>query len=136
LFAVIAFGTLSVLALTVLVPPWVKLKTQRREVLYYSERVKVYEQTFAGYDYLMAGAKWQRTGPANASSGTYFDADEYQVFWPLLVGEWVVLLLVGGGLFIVVSRRIRRSLESHEASADEESRQCTFPSPDTGDKKF
>jgi hypothetical protein len=111
LLAVVAFGTLSILALTVILPPWVKVDCQRRQILYWSEQVKVHKRTFAGYDLLFADPKWQRIGPANPASDTYFDVTEYQVFWPLLVGEWIVVLMGGGVLFFVVSRRLRRSFE-------------------------
>jgi hypothetical protein len=121
LFAVVACGTLAVLALTVCVPPWVKVDSQRRQILYWSERVKVYGRSFAGYDSLFADAKWRRTGPTNPPSETYFDATEYEVLWPLLVGEWVVVLLVGAGLFSMWSRRMRRGIEPFGSDGGEPS---------------
>jgi hypothetical protein len=117
LLAVITCFALPILALTVIVPPWVKVVSQRRQILYWSQHVKVQKQTFAGYDFLFAEEKWHRTGPAIVPSDTYFDVEEYQVFAPLLVGEWVAILLVGVGIFIIVSRQTRRRLKMSLASS-------------------
>src|SRR5262245_30999763 len=85
LATLVACGTLFFVTLTVLLPPWVNLRSQRRQVLYWSEQVKVYDQTFAGFDYLFAGRKWQTIGPPTVpASEQYFDFTEFQIFWPVL----------------------------------------------------
>ena len=111
LAALVIFATLAALSLTMLVPPWVKAKCQRQGVLYYSQQVKVYERTFVGFDFLFAGRKWQRIGPTTAvGSGQTFDVTEYQILWPVLVGEWIVIMAVAGYVFVVRSRRLRVGL--------------------------
>lgn len=106
-FAVVAFCTLLVLGLTALVPPWVRVECQRRQVLYWSEQVQVYSRSFAGYDWLFAGPNWQRVPESGPRSEAYFDAVEYQVFWPVLLAEWVVILVLAGVAYVAVFRRIR-----------------------------
>ena len=109
LATLITCGALMTIALTVSVPPWLKVETQRREVLYFSEHVKDYEQTFVGYDSLFASSKWQSTGPtAPRAPGQYFDVTEYRIWWPLLTGEWFVIACVASVLFVVLRARLHR----------------------------
>jgi hypothetical protein len=107
LATLIAFGTLSVLGLTVLLPPWARVRSQRQELLYFSKEVQVYEKTFAGYDWLFAESKWQTNAPRVVASGQFFDVTDYRIYWPLLVAEWVAVGLGAACLFVLLSRRLR-----------------------------
>jgi hypothetical protein len=118
LAAIIGFGTMSVLAWTVLVPPWVRVTCQRQELLYSSREVKVYEATFVGYDWLLADEKWRRIAPPAVASGQLFDATEYRICWPVLIVEWVVVGAAAGCLFVVLSRRLRAAPKPIEANAE------------------
>jgi hypothetical protein len=120
LATLVTCGTLLILSLTVLLPPWVKVKCQRQELLYFSRHVKDYERTFVGYDFLFADRKWETVGPPTApASGQTFDVTEYRIFWPVLVGEWLVSCLAAGSLFVVLSRRLRVATEPLEADAEQ-----------------
>jgi hypothetical protein len=110
LACVVSLGALWLLGVATVLPPWVKVKCQRRQVLYWSEQVKIYEQEFAGYDLLTSKSKWQTIGPATSpSSETYFDVTEYRVYWPLLAAEWAVICLAAIGVFVWLSRRLSAS---------------------------
>jgi hypothetical protein len=112
LAALIACGTFLIVTLTVLLPPWVAVKSQPRS--YLSDHVKEdYDQTFVGYDFLFAGPKWEtlELPTTEAKDGT-FDVRQYRIFWPLLVGEWVVICVAAGSLFVVLSWRMQVGTES------------------------
>jgi hypothetical protein len=120
LATLVTCGTLLILALTVSLPPWVKVKCQRQELLYFSQHVKDYERSFAGYDFLFAGPKWESQGPPIATTpGQTFDVTEYRIFWPVLFGEWVVICLAAVSLFVVLSRRLRVATEPLEGDVDQ-----------------
>jgi hypothetical protein len=103
-----------------LLPPWVEVKCQRQELLYFSVHVKDYGQTFMGYEFLFADRKWETVGPPTTpASGQTFDVTEYRIFWPLLVGEWVVICLAAGYLFLMLSRRLRVTTEPHNGGAEQ-----------------
>src|SRR5687768_8875104 len=91
LFTIIGLGTLPIFALTLVVPPWVKVDCQRRQIIFTSMQTRVYKKSFAGFDYVFSSDKWERIGPKNRKPGTYFDCTEYHVHWWVLVGEWFTL---------------------------------------------
>jgi hypothetical protein len=67
------------------------------------------EMSFAGYDSLFATRKWHSDGPSTPrSSEQVYVSTEYRIFWPVLIGEWVLILLAAGSLFFVLSRRLIR----------------------------
>lgn len=85
--------TLAMLGITVLVPPWDKVDCQ-----WYKEELgafpkKVHKQSFAGYDFLFAGSKWEY--PPHQKNGTIFDFTVFRIQWPLLICEWGVLIVAG-----------------------------------------
>jgi hypothetical protein len=95
-----------ILFLTMLLPPWVKVRCQRKELLYFTLHVKDYERAFAGYDFLFAGAKWEAQEPPMLTTpGETFDVTEYRIFWPALLAEWVAICLAAVCLIVVLSRR-------------------------------
>jgi hypothetical protein len=119
LAALIAFGTASFVVVTALLPPWVEVKTQRQQTLWFTQHVKDHQQRFAGYDVLFAGAKWERVeSPRQRASGDFYDATEYRICWPVLVGEWVVLGLSALTAFVVLSRRLRRERQNAPVEAE------------------
>lgn len=121
LLVLVASGTLMVCTLAMLMPPWVKVRCQRQQVLYWSESVEDYEVTFVGYHGLFAGREWQTDAvelPPQRSSGELFEATEYRIFWRLLIGEWVVIGLTAGSLFLFVSWRLHARPEALDAEAE------------------
>ncbi len=101
-------GTWLILFLTLLLPPWVKARCQRKELLYFTLHVKDYERAFAGYDFLFAGTKWEAQEPPMLTTpGDTFDVTEYRIFWPVLVVEWVVICFVAVCLIVGLSQRRR-----------------------------
>jgi len=89
-----------------LIPPWLEVKTQRQQTLWFSQEKKIYERTFVGFDYLYSDAKAQAIQqPGPRSSGDYFDVMEYRIWWPMLVGEWVIIGFATICLCVVLSRR-------------------------------
>lgn len=110
LLAVITAGTAVVLFLTVLFPPWLEVKAQRQQVLYWSQTVKEYDASFAGYHFLFADRRWQTNASSPnklASSGQVYDVTGYRIFWGLLIAEWVVIVCAAAGLFFLLSSRLR-----------------------------
>ncbi len=102
-------GTWLILFLTLLLPPWVKARCQRKELLYFTLHVKDYERAFAGYDFLFAGSKWEAQEPPMLTTpGETFDVTEYRIFWSVLLCEWVVICFAAVCLLVVLSRRRRR----------------------------
>jgi hypothetical protein len=119
LATLISCGILLLVSLTVLLPPWVKVKCQRRQSLYWSEHVKDYEQTFVGYDFLLAGPKWETLEAAHSKTpGQYFDVMEYRIFWPGLFIEWTVIAFSAFYLFFVLSRRLHIHPEPPKGNAE------------------
>jgi len=99
--------SLPVFVLTIFVPPWLEVHCQRRQILYWSERVKVHDRSFAGFDYLLASQKWSHTTtPPNPSSDTYFESREFTLWWPLLIAEWMMVLVAAGACYFRLSRRV------------------------------
>lgn len=102
-------STWLILLLTLLLPPWVKARCQRKDLLYFTLHVKDYERAFAGYDFLFAESKWEaQEPPVLMTPGEKFDVTEYRIFWPVLLCEWVVICLAAVCLLVVLSRRRRR----------------------------
>ena len=107
LAVLIVLISLPVFALSILVPPWLEVHCQRRQVLYWSERVKTYERSFTGFDFILASQKWSSIKtPPNPPSDTFFDSREFDVFWPLLIAEWVAIIGAGGACYYQLSRRV------------------------------
>jgi hypothetical protein len=101
-------GTCLMLFLTLLLPPWVKVRCQRKELLYFTLHVKDYERAFAGYDFLFAGAKWEAQEPPRLTTpGDTFDVTEFRIFWSVLLAEWVVICFAAVCLIVVLSGRRR-----------------------------
>jgi len=102
--------SLPVFVLTILVPPWLEVHCQRRQILYWSERVQTYETSFAGFDFILASQKWVSVKtPPNPASDTLFDSREFAVFWPLLIAEWVAIIVSCVVSYVGLSRRVFRT---------------------------
>jgi hypothetical protein len=116
---IFACGTLLVLGLTILFPPWVEVRSQKRQVLYWSTHVRDYEQTFVGFDWLFADAKSRTIGPpTQPMSEQFFDVTEFRLYGPVLVAEWVAIGLVAIYLYVTLSRRLRIGRSSHVPKAE------------------
>jgi hypothetical protein len=102
----IAWGALSAAFLTVVLPPCVEVKSERQEVLWWSQHVRDHDRTFVGYHFLFASRKWQTGEPTKTSCG-HFDVTEHRICWPVLVGEWAVILLAAVFLIVAQPRRSR-----------------------------
>jgi hypothetical protein len=104
----------AVIVPTILFPPWLAVRTERRELLYRSERVKDLYRWFAGFDYLLASEKWKWKDESRLvrAASERFEVTEFRIFWPMLFGEW--LLLWGGviGIRFALRRRRRRIREA------------------------
>jgi hypothetical protein len=113
-------GAAVLIVSAALYPPWTRVSAERRQVLYWSEEIKVSDSRFVGYDFLFANAKWQSLrNQGVVASEQIFSVTEYRVAWSLLWLEWV---LIGGAAvvsFFVVSRRLRlrTTPESNEVPA-------------------
>ncbi len=121
LVTIVTTGVLVLVGLTMLVPPWIKVKSQRQQVLYWSQRVKDHETSFAGYHWLLAGNEWQteKMGPlALPASGAVFEVTEYRIYWRLLIGEWVGIVFAAVCVFIISSRRL--NVHSHPPDVEAE----------------
>jgi len=115
LAVIIGLVSLPVIILTVLFPPWLEIHCQRRQILYWSERVKIHEKSYAGFDYFSSREKWATTKtPPNPSSDTLFESTEFDVCWPLLACEWVAVVAVAGAFYITLSRRFFSNAGEHE----------------------
>lgn len=113
LAVIIGLVSLPVITLTVLFPPWLEVHCQRRQILYWSQRVSIHETSYAGFDYLLSGDKWATTKtPPNPSSETLFEAKEFDVYWLLLAGEWVAVLAVAATFYMKLSLRVFQLPES------------------------
>lgn len=107
LATVLGFALLVPFGLTVLYPPWLKVNCERRQILYWSEQTKVESSSFAGFDFLFSSDKWHREQtPPNPSSDTYFRSIEYQLAYPILFIEWLILVALGVVLYWRLSKRI------------------------------
>jgi hypothetical protein len=108
----------SIIVPTILFPPWLEVRTERREVLFYFEHVEDLHSSFAGFDYLLSAEKWKENDKRRFDYATYgwakyghFEVTVYRVFWPLLVGEWLFLGVVAMGIGFALRRRGRRIRE-------------------------
>jgi hypothetical protein len=112
----------GIIVTTTVFPPWLEVRTERREVLYYSEHVKDLYSSFAGFDYLLSAEKSKEKDKRVFDYATYgwgkyghFEVTVYRVFWPMLVGEWLFLGVGAVGIGFDLrrrGRRIRKALES------------------------
>jgi hypothetical protein len=107
---------------TILFPPWLEVRTERREVLYYSEHVKDLYSSFAGFDYLLSAEKRKEKDKRSFDYATYgwgkyghFEVTVYRVFWPMMVGEWLFLGVVAMGIGFDLRRRGKRIREAIES---------------------
>jgi hypothetical protein len=121
-----AIGCFSLLVVTTLIflsttlyAPWLEVRTERREVLYWHEHVKDLYSRFAGFDYLLSAEKWKekdRKGFDFAVHGwekyDHFEVTVYRVFWQMLIGEWLLLGIGGMGIAFALRRRRRRIREA------------------------
>jgi hypothetical protein len=95
------------ISLTAFYPPWSKVDCKRRQTLYWSERTEIHSTSFAGFDFLFSKEKWHREQtPPNPGSDTYFESIEYQITYPVLFIEWLILLGIGIFAYIRLSKRI------------------------------
>jgi len=100
-------AALPCLLLTIAFPPWREVESQRRQILYWSERVAVRKASFAGFDWLLSKAKWTTTKrPPNPSSDTLFESHEFEIHKPVLAVEWMLLSTLVGIAWYQISRRI------------------------------
>lgn len=131
--SVVLIGLLSALliSLTVLFPPWLEVHCERRQVLFVSHRVKVHETSFAGFDYIFAKSKWEILLPKHGS-GEHFESVEFDLYWPLLVGEWVAVIAVAGICYIalsIVGLRLLRSTNPRLAEQSDAREPTSGPDP-------
>lgn len=121
LAVLVSVGAIALFAGTVAVPPWQEVQCQRRQTLYWSERTAIRSRSFAGFDSLLTPEKWSSVKtPPNSNSGELFESTEFQIFWPALVGEWLVIGAVAVTVFSSLSRRwIPPTTQlSHQSIAD------------------
>ncbi len=112
LVTLLSLALLVPLGLTAFFPPWSKVECKRRQILYWSERTEVYSKSFAGFDFLLSREKWRREQSVpNPSSDTYFDSIEYEISYPILLIEWLVLLGIAIFAYIRLARRIFKSIQ-------------------------
>lgn len=102
-----------VLGLCLVYPPWMRVRSQRQQVLYWSRWVKDYESEFAGYGHTFSEAGQHEDWPKNPVSESFFDVTEYRIHWPLLIAEWAVICgLIAGGAHVVRKRRAAASVKT------------------------
>ena len=117
LATVLGLAMLFPIGLTVLYPPWTKIFCQRRQILYWSEQTEIHSSSFAGFDFLFSKEKWHREQtPPNPSSDTHFESIEYQITYPVLFIEWLILFGIGIFAYIRLSKRIFVPLLSNPSS--------------------
>jgi hypothetical protein len=117
LAVIIGLAAAPLLGLTVLFPPWIKVHCQRQEMLYFSQRVKIYEQSFAGFDFVFSDQKWSRSSSATVvGSGQLFDSTEYDVSRPLLAAEWAIVIAMAVAVFVMRSKRLRSGVQQSPTS--------------------
>src|SRR6516165_6198274 len=88
-FAAIGYSAFALCALTVLFPPWVKVRAdwELTGFGFGSHELKVHETHFAGYDFLMSKAKQ----PQHDTSGASHELTYYRVLKELLAAEWIAI---------------------------------------------
>jgi hypothetical protein len=113
------FVAVGIIVTTILFPPWLEVRTERRELLYYSEHVEDLYSSFAGFDYLLSAEKWKERDKRRFDYATYgwgkyghFEVTVYRVFWPMIVGEWLFLGVGAVGIGFALRRRGKRILEA------------------------
>lgn len=108
LMLVSVLGLVAV-GLTCLFPPWLSVRCQRQQVLYWSEPRGVLGSSFAGFDFVLAPQKWSAVKtPANPPSGELYESQEYRIFWIMLAGEWCAVMLAATVGFYWLSSRPTR----------------------------
>ena len=116
LATIIGIASLAVAFLCLLFPPWLEVECERRKNKLYvpeSRQVEVYDKSFAGFDFVLDEAKWTRTTvPVHPVGTTLFKSTEFEIYWRLLVCEWVVLALIGSIGYFKISRRIFKTVQT------------------------
>jgi hypothetical protein len=90
------------LVVTHLYPPWVRVKSEYQQALYWPTWTRDVEREFVGFDYVDSEAKKNKEEPKHPrSSGEAFQVTEYRIDWPKLWAERFVIvgvIAVGGYL--------------------------------------
>jgi hypothetical protein len=109
---------------TILFPPWLEVRAERREILYFTERVEDLESRFAGFDYVLSPEKWKWKDERRFTYATtgwkksgHFEVTEYRIFWPMLFGEWLFLGVGVVGIGFALRRRRRRDREATKSKS-------------------
>jgi hypothetical protein len=108
---------------TILFPPWLEVRAERREVLYSTVLVEDLDSRFAGFDYLLSPEKWKwkderRLTWDNAGKHGHYErmghieVTEYRILWPMLIGEWLFVGVGVVGVGFALRRRRRRIREA------------------------
>ncbi len=81
---------------TLVFPPWLERDVLRQRVLINTRLVEVKSSKFAGFDYVFSRDKWHadRT-PDSMVSGATFQSHEFVISKPILIAEWMGILIVG-----------------------------------------
>jgi hypothetical protein len=102
----VILATLPFLVLTIAFPPWREVECQRRQILYWSERVAIRKSAFAGFDWVFSAAKWTTTkNPPNPSSESLFESHEFEIHRTVLAIEWLLLVGLAGTGWYRLGRR-------------------------------
>lgn len=109
LATIVSLAALAVGFLCLLFPPWLAVdceRTRNKIGVPASRRVEVHDQAFAGFDFVFERAKWTKTtDPINMPGlGSRFRSSEFEIFWALLVCEWVVVTMIAATCYWRVSR--------------------------------
>jgi hypothetical protein len=113
----VVLALLPFLLLTIAFPPWREVECQRRQTLYWSERIAIRKTSFAGFDWLFSGPKWTTTkNPPNPSSEMLFESHEFEVHRPVLAVEWLLLVGVAGTAWYRVAQRVFPSVLPRDES--------------------
>lgn len=103
----VVLATLPCLLLTIAWPPWREVECQRRQTLYWSERVAVRKASFAGFDWILSASKWTSTkNPPHPSSEMLFESREFEIHKPVLAVEWLLLVTIAGTVWYQLAQRV------------------------------
>ena len=110
LAAIVSLISLAVALLCLLFPPWLEVECARRKNKLHipeSRQIEVYEKNFAGFDFALSRQKWTRvTEPANPVGTTIFKSSEFEIFWGLLIVEWLIVAVIAALAYYKISRRV------------------------------
>ena len=103
----VVLALLPFVLLTIAFPPWREVECQRRQTLYWSERVAIRKTSFAGFDWLFSGPKWTTTkNPPHPSSEMLFESHEFEIDRPVLAVEWLLLVGAAGTAWYRLAQRV------------------------------